>query len=127
MKVPSFTVTRVSNSCFPDGIAAGGLARARLGIAADERSLTGGHDAAILSPEGIASLGIATFRLCIAADRRQLAAFLDLIAAAYAPEAKSLTTLGFSVRSLRIVANGNDLAAFSNSELSIGVNATIWQ
>ena len=33
--------------------------------------------------------------------------------------------MGFSVRSLRILANGNDLAAFSNSELSIVPNAAI--
>ena len=33
--------------------------------------------------------------------------------------------MGFSVRSLHILANGNDLAAFSNSELSIGPNAAI--
>lgn len=75
-------------------IAAGGLARARLGIATDERSLTRGHDTATRSIESIASGSNAAFRLCIAADRRQLTALLDLIAAANAcpPEAESSTT-----------------------------------
>jgi len=102
-------------------IAAGGLARARLGIATDERSLTRGHDTATHSIESIASGNNAAFRLCIAADRRQLTALLDLIAAANAcpQEAESSTTPGTSLHSLIIAANGNDLAALSNNELSL--------
>jgi len=67
-------------------MATGGPARARLGIAANEHSLTGGYNAArmFIDIEGIASGSIAAFRLCIAADRRQLTALLDLIAAANA-------------------------------------------
>ena len=102
-------------------IAAGGLARARLGIATDERSLTRGHDTATHSIESIASGNNAAFRLCIAADRRQLTALLDLIAAANAcpQEAESSTTPGTFLHSLMIAANGNDLAALSNNDLSL--------
>jgi hypothetical protein len=108
-------------------IAAGGLARARLGIATDERSLTRGHDTATYSTystrsiESIASGNNAAFRLCIAADRRQLTALLDLIAAANTCpiEAESSTTPGTSLHSLIIAANGNDLAALSNNDLSL--------
>ena len=99
-------------------IAAGGLARARLGIATDERRLAGGHDAALRSPEGIASGNNAAFRLCIAADRRQLTAFLDLTAA-IKTYADTSTTLGTFLHSLMIAANGNDLATLSNNELSL--------